>query len=435
MKLVVFSHKPCWPSASSPSGYATDGGFPFQMQALAELFDETRLVLPYTGNGNRLGELPLCGHVMTIVPLSIRSGQGFSSKLSFFPWLLLNLRTLLRELRAADAVHAPIPGDVGTVGMLLAWLWRKPLFVRHCGNWLRPTTVAEKFWRWFMERTAGGRNVMLATGGTEAPPSIRNAKVRWIFATSLNQLELSAYGCPRRCPFRPSAGVSSTLEKVCGRMTAGGRPGEAGKPLRLVIVARQESAKGAGIVIRALPLLAQRFPGVRLQIVGDGSAIPTFKQMAASLGVVERVEFTGKLNHEQVMKQLQAAHLFVFPTTSSDGFPKAVLEALASGLPVVATRVSVLPQLLGNGCGVLIDDATPQAVTLGIEQALESSAHYEGMSNRATEAARAYSLEAWRDSIGEHLTAAWGTLATHRAQAPAAMVKEQKPGAGGTTVF
>jgi glycosyltransferase involved in cell wall biosynthesis len=180
--------------------------------------------------------------------------------------------------------------------------------------------------------------------------------------------------------------------------------------IRLIIVARQEKAKGAGTIIQSLPALMKRFPGISLEIVGEGLAIPGFKQLAMEAGVQLRVHFSGKLNHEQVMQRLREAHLFVFPTTSSDGFPKAVLEGLASGLPVIATPVSVLPKLLGNGCGVLMDAATPDALAAAVDRALADRVSYENMSLRAIETARMFSLEAWRDTIGGYLATAWGTL-------------------------
>jgi glycosyltransferase involved in cell wall biosynthesis len=359
------------------------------MQALSELFDATRLLLPLRVRAGRKGEIPLTGHNLTVVPLTGRSGTGLKSKLSFIPWFLLNLTTTVREVRSDVAIHAPVPGDVGTVGMLLAWLNRKPLFVRHCGNWLAPATLAEKFWRWFMETTAGGRNVMLATGGTAEPPSRRNSNVRWIFSSSLTKSELSTHASPRSYP----------------------------SDVRLVIAARQEKAKGTGQVIQALPGLARDFPRISFDVLGEGSALLEFKRLAAELRVEGRVRFTGQLAHNQVMEYLTSGSIFVFPTSSSDGFPKAVLEGLASGLPVVATRVSVLPQLLGNGCGVLIDHPTPEAVAQGIRRVLASAAAYENMSRAAVETAQQYSLETWRDMIGAHLTAAWGPLCEARESA------------------
>ena len=105
MKLLVFSHKACWPSAASPSGYATDGGFPFQMGALSELFDESVLLVPCGSTGSRAGEIGLHGQGLRIAPLSPRRGLGIYSKLSFLPWLLANSPTIWREFRRADGVH------------------------------------------------------------------------------------------------------------------------------------------------------------------------------------------------------------------------------------------------------------------------------------------------------------------------------------------
>lgn len=384
MKLTVFSHKLCWPSSGSPSGYATDGGFPIQMRALSELFDQTTLVLPCSTTAKGGGDAPLTGANLGVKPLTDPAGSDLRRKLSIPLWLLRNGGKLVSEAWKADAIHAPVPGDIGTLGMILAFLLRKPLFVRHCGNWLVQETAAEHFWKWFMERRAGGRNIMLATGGSDQPPSRRNLMVRWIFSTSLTEKEL-VRGRPRLLP------------------NSRGR-------LRLVIACRQEKEKGTGVVIGSLPLLAERYPGVSFDVIGDGGSLPEFKKLAESTGVGGRVTFHGKVNHETVLRLLGESDVFCFPTTSSEGFPKAVLEALACGLPVVTTKVSVLPQLIGSGCGVLIDEATPQALARAVVACVEDSNQYRLMSEKSLSTARNFSLERWRDTIGDLLRSAWGPL-------------------------
>lgn len=354
------------------------------MAALSQLFDQTSVLVPVTTQVRSAGEIPLTGHRLRIIPLPVPYGNGWLRKLLFPVWCVRCLPIFLREFSSADAIHAPIPGDVGTIGMLLAWLFRKPLFVRHCGNWLRPKTTAEVFWRWFMERIAGGKNVMLATGGTDEVPSKKNPAIQWIFSTSLTEQELLNGAHPRRYP--------------------------ADRQLRLILVARQEKPKGTGTVIQSLALLLKPFPSVSLEVVGEGSALAEFKQLAIEFGVADRVHFAGKLNHDQVMERHRNAHLFVYPTTASEGFPKAVLEALAAGLPVIATRVSVIPHLLSNGCGILLDASTPSAVARGITDALKDPSHYEAMSQKAIARAQKYSLEAWSRVIGNHLFDAWGLL-------------------------
>src|SRR5262247_2346273 len=122
MKLLVVSYKTAWPSDRSPTGYATDGGFPFQMKALSELFDSTTLLIPCAEKGEVNGESNLSGYNLSILPLSPPVGKDLLRKILFPVWLLRNFFILLREVVRTDAVHTPIPGDIGTIGMLLAYL-------------------------------------------------------------------------------------------------------------------------------------------------------------------------------------------------------------------------------------------------------------------------------------------------------------------------
>ena len=161
MHLVVYSHKPCWIAPRFKSGYATDGGFPFQIRALSELFDSTTLLVPVVDSVKGSAGIPLIGHNLTVVALSNPAGKGVWRKLGFPLWALRHSPALIGHAFRAEALHTLIPGDVGTVGMLLALLLRKPLLVRHCGNWDNERTLAERFWKWFMEQFRAERNVML----------------------------------------------------------------------------------------------------------------------------------------------------------------------------------------------------------------------------------------------------------------------------------
>jgi glycosyltransferase involved in cell wall biosynthesis len=349
------------------------------MRAISELFDETVVIVPALEHRLTTGEVPLTGSNLRVRPLSMPAGQGLSRKLRLPMWLVRNSAALISETVRAGGIHAPVPGDVGTVGMLLALLFRKPLFVRHCGNWNVQRTLAEHFWRWSMERLAGGRTVMLVTGGSDAVPS-RNPHIEWIFSTSVTSAELDA--APRE--YTPGTGP------------------------RLVITARQMRSKGTDQLIRALAILLPKYPDASLNVIGDGEALEYLRTIAADLSVSERVIFHGKLPQPEVMNVLRQSTLFCFPT-QSEGFPKAVLEALAAGLPVITTRVSVLPHLIRSGGGVLLDNTDPATIANAVTACLEPQ-QYRRMSEFAIQTARQYSLERWRDTIGDRLSTAWGQL-------------------------
>lgn len=380
MKLAVISHKLCWPSDDSPTGYATDGGFPLQMEVISELFDATSVVVPSeTAMAAGLTSIKGCG--VNVVPLSLPKGHGFSRKLRFPFWLLKNGKLIWRIVRHADAVHAPIPGDIGTIGMLCALIQRKPLFVRHCGDWMVQRTWAERFWKSSMEYFAGGKNVMLVTGGASEAPSERNKNIKWIFSTSLRSEQMQ--------------------RNICRTL-----PDDGG--LRIVIACRLEPRKGVDVVIQSMQLILKDFPKARLDVVGDGSQLARLRELSSSLGLNNVVRFHGKVEQKAVLDVLKLSHVFCFPTSASEGFPKAVLEALATGLPVVTTRVSVLPELIGRGGGVLIDEPDAMHLSAAVRDICSDRSRYSGMSAKAIETALEYSLEGWQERIGEILRESWG---------------------------
>lgn len=389
MHLVIVSHKNCWESAGSPSGYATDGGFPLQVRALSELFSRTTLVVPCekAKSAEEDGITPLHGNNLRVVPLSSVDGWGAGRKLAILKWSLRNGAQIWRSVKRSDVVHTPIPSDVATIGMVFALILRKRLFVRHCGNWMKPRTIAEHIWKRGMELFAGPRNVMFATGGDLEPPSPRNRNIDWIFSTSLTQCQIQD-AKPRT-------------------LTAG--------KLKLVVACRQERKKGTDVVIKSIPLILKSFPEATLDVVGGGSLNETFKKLSVASGVADRIVFHGKVSQSTVLDLLKQCDVFCFPTSASEGFPKVVVEALTSGLPVVTTKVSVLPQLVGNGCGVLVDDPTPEAVAAAVKKICIDPQKYSEMSENAIRTARQFTLEKWRDRIGKTLTDTWQVDLTGRA--------------------
>jgi glycosyltransferase involved in cell wall biosynthesis len=245
---------------------------------------------------------------------------------------------------------------------------------------MEPRTVSERVWKYLMERFAGGRNVMLATGGSDRPPSRRNSSIKWIFSTSLygDQMTNEVLRNP------PSDGT-----------------------LRLVIACRQEERKGTDVVIDALPLLIAKFENATLDVIGDGSMLTSLKRQADRLNIKDRVLFHGKIRPADVLNVMKTGHLFCYPTSASEGFPKVVLEALATGLPVITTKVSVLPSLLKSGCGILLKEGSADELVESIEKICSDPNMYSQMSKCAIDTAREYSLEHWRDLIGGTLSEAW----------------------------
>lgn len=381
MHLVVLSYKPCWEDPASPSGFATDGGFPFQMAALSELFERTTLVLPRRRSEKPAGTTPLDGRSLEVRTFPEPPGSDARRKLALLVRLPFLLPRLWREVGRGDAVHAVVPGDVGSLAIPLALLRRRPLFVRHCGTWGDRGSVADRIlWR-VLVRIGGGKRVVLATGGGETPEP-RNPAIRSIFATTLTAAELAAR--PPREPWRP------------------------GRPLRLASVGRLTPGKNTRTTIQALAALGDEGIEAVLEVLGDGPELPALRRLAADLGLEDVVTFRGNVGHGDVLETLDRTEVLVFPTRVAEGFPKVVVEAMACGAVVVATPVSAVPVLLGDGAGVLLDGTTPEAVAAALRRLAAAPEEMAATSEAGRRRAASYTLEAWRDEIGRRLREAWG---------------------------
>jgi colanic acid/amylovoran biosynthesis glycosyltransferase len=180
--------------------------------------------------------------------------------------------------------------------------------------------------------------------------------------------------------------------------------------LRLVTVGRLSQGKNTAAAIEALPAILQEIEQVSLDVVGSGEMMIELKTLAEQLDLSERVHFHGNLPHQKVLETLSNSHLFLFPTRVKEGFPKALLEAMACGLPCIATRVSVIPQLLGEGTGVLLGQPNHQPQARSLLDLTADPDNMATMGANARKAAREYTLEAWRDTIRARLETHWGPL-------------------------
>ena len=145
----------------------------------------------------------------------------------------------------------------------------------------------------------------------------------------------------------------------------GRAPGE-----RMLFVGRLAGIKGVPVLLAALADLAARRPAARLALVGDGPERAAIEAEAARLGVAERVEFLGYLGQAEVAAELARSDLFVLPSFA-EGVPVVLMEAMASGLPVVATRVAGVGELVEDGvAGRLVAPGDIASLTAAIEALL-----------------------------------------------------------------
>jgi len=166
-----------------------------------------------------------------------------------------------------------------------------------------------------------------------------------------------------------------------------GRVGDDETPFLLFVGALQPR-KDPLVAIEALSLADSE---LRLVLVGpDKGAAAEARRAVARLGLNGRVEFTGHVEKPALATLYREAEALVFPSRY-EGFGLPVLEAMASGTPVVATSAGAIPEVAGDAA-ILVDAGDPVALAGGIERAL---ADRERLSHAGLERARLYS---WRET-------------------------------------
>ena len=157
------------------------------------------------------------------------------------------------------------------------------------------------------------------------------------------------------------------------------------EPLVLLTVARLHPVKGLDYGIKAFKKLLERNPRIRLEyrLVGSGPAEAHLRKLVDRLALREEIRFMGGLQHDEVVRQYQQAHLFVLPSIA-EGLPVALREAMASELPVVATAVGGVGEVVVHGeSGLLVPSKEADALADGLQCLIDAPQTWPAMGRRA----------------------------------------------------
>jgi colanic acid/amylovoran biosynthesis glycosyltransferase len=142
-----------------------------------------------------------------------------------------------------------------------------------------------------------------------------------------------------------------------------------GRAHRLLFVGRLIPAKGLPFLLETVAMIDDAI----LDIAGDGPQRRFLETKAASLGIANRVRFLGYQSQVQVGELLRDADVFVMGSFA-EGLPVVLMEAMAAGVPVVATRIAGIPELVDDGQnGFLVPPGDPALTAAAVRQLLEDA--------------------------------------------------------------
>lgn len=160
--------------------------------------------------------------------------------------------------------------------------------------------------------------------------------------------------------------------------------------VRIVHIGRFNHQKNHKGLLDAFSLLVKRNPHCRLDLLGDGELRPEMERYARQLGIADKVRFLG--NQQNVYPYLQKADIFLLPS-HFEGMPMTIIEAMGTGLPIVATRVGGVPDMLTDGESGILTENTPESVAAALEKLAGDAALREKMGRNAILESKRFSSE------------------------------------------
>src|SRR6202008_4753586 len=124
--------------------------------------------------------------------------------------------------------------------------------------------------------------------------------------------------------------------------------------------------KGLPTALRAFAAFSQKFPNARFAIAGEGPLLGELQELVRQRRLEKTVSFVGFLNQSELRRLFENSHLFLHPSevavdSNQEGVPNSMLEAMASGLPIVATMHGGIPEAVTEGVnGFLVPERNPE---------------------------------------------------------------------------
>lgn len=387
MRLLVISHTRHYQHREQRVGW---GPTVRELDFLAKRFDElVHLAVLHPGAAPG-GSLAYTAENIRLVLLPPAGGPSLLDKVGIIRKAPLYLGEIRRQLRSADAVQVRCPASISLLALLALIASPKPPYrwFKYAGNW---------------QPGAGGQS---GAGGEALSYRLQ----RWLLAQNWARGPVTVNG---RWPDQP--GHIYSLDNPCLAQAEIETARNAiiekrlDRPLVFLFVGRTEGAKGLGEALQIVAGLKARGLAVHFDVIGGGAEQAHFQSQAAGLGIAGQTRFHGFLPRHALPPYYMRAHYLLLPSHSSEGWPKAIGEAMAYGVVPLASAVSSIPQILSEiGCGVAVPE--PNAGRY-IAEILAYQAHptrWLEESQRGRQAAHRFTYEAYGASLDRIFRQAWG---------------------------
>ena len=408
MRLGIVYHRPFYRDAAGGL-WEAEGAFARYVESLAHYVDTVLLFAP-----NRSRPFPSDAYRLKADNVELCRLPFFDRLPAFYAGLPAMVMTLWRELPRCDLMNLRVPTPLGVYAYLLAGARRRPLFLLVVGDLsgvarsVRVNSLKRLLYRAYL-----AVEEQLQAWMTRRAPTFVNGHALYAKYNGANPRVLLTT-------------TSTISESDIGARADPLADNRAGEPIRLLCVSRIDPRKGLRYLPAALADLVDRGHNARITIVGPivGALGREERELgtreAAARGVAERFDVVVPKSLPTVLKLGREHHLFVLPTLPGEGVPRVLLEAMANGLPIVATNVAGVSTVVAQGVnGLLVGPADSAALATAVDRVIRDDDLRRRMIQNGYTVARAHTVDAHARKIALGLVKMAG-IRLHREGRPVA---------------
>ncbi|RKF14381.1 glycosyltransferase family 4 protein [Alginatibacterium sediminis] len=253
---------------------------------------------------------------------------------------------------------------------LLAWSWlRESQAKKIIGCWAYPDACAA-------QKVASRLDMdfYMKVHGSDIHLHLKNRSRKAQIVNAANQAKGLLSVSQDLAKHMSNAGISNRNVKVIynGVNVSLFTKRESTNVISFLFIGNLKKDKGVFELLEGFKVLSDSHPNMKLSYVGGGPEKSTLAARIKTLGLESQVELMGVVEHEKLPNLLSQSTALCLPSYH-EGVPNVVLEAMASGLPCLATNVGGIPEVLPSSCGVLIEAQSVSAVTEGLRLVLDTN--------------------------------------------------------------
>lgn len=317
MKLLIISHTAHYLDNGIVKGW---GPTVREINYLASLFSEVVHIATIHDGPAPQSAMPYTAHNIRLHGVEHAGGSRLRDKLDILLQLPAYLAACSKEMAEADIIHIRAPANISLIAILVLAARRTPQkrWIKYAGNWKpeKPDAWSYRFQRWWLRKGWHQAEVTVNGQWSEDPPFVHT-----FFNPCLTDQQVQ----------------QGTVIARKKKLTT---------PLRMVFVGRIDVAKGVGRILNIASQLQAAEVKFTIDMIGGGPEQERFEELARNNGITDFIHFHGWLPRDQVDAFYGKAHFILFPSSSSEGWPKVLSEAMAYGAVPITSDVSSIPQYL-----------------------------------------------------------------------------------------